>query len=153
MKKTCLCKVWFTLKASEKHVSWFLDDSLGKCVSTGSSSYFTPPTPTNQYPALSKLIFLTKPIISLWFIFLVLFWVLRGDFERAACLRQKYFLRVWGSCSVVWRKPRLPTDFNFIFNVHGNQSYMPGWIQNLDFWQVLIWAQLGWFSKCPDCSH
>lgn len=59
------------------------------------SSYLPPPSPRNQYPAMSELIHSTKPVTSLCCFFPGLFWVLRGGFERAACTEQKYFLRVW----------------------------------------------------------
>lgn len=150
----CLCRVCFKLKASEKHVSRFLDDSLGKCVSTGSC-----PLPMCLHPHLETSIqqcqsWYTRQNHNLsllllpWLVWGAERWLWKGSMYRA-----EIFLQGMGGCSLVWRKPRLPTDFNFIFNVHGNQSYMPDWIQSLDFWQVFIWAQLGCFSKCPDCSH
>lgn len=115
MNKICLCKVCFKLKASEKHVSRFLDASLGKCVSIGSC-----PLPILLHPHQTSMQrcwswYFQEKQKPLWFIFPVLFWMLWGGYEKAVCIKQKYFFRIWGGCSLVWREPRLPRLILILF--------------------------------------
>lgn len=108
---------------------------LEKCVSIGCSPlpFSPPPSSRNHHPekrdAENKNLFSVHPRHFLlgaerWF-------------KRAGSIRLKYFFGVGKEfcCSRGKKTPktRLPTGFNFICNVHGNQPHMLGWTQDLDF--------------------